>query len=358
MATLHIDGLTKTFSGTRAVDGFSLDVAQGQFVSLLGPSGCGKSTILRMIAGLMEPDAGTIRIGGTDVTHAPPNKRNIGLVFQSYALFPHMNVFENVAFGLRRRRMAEAEVAARVAESLAMVRLTGLEQRLPRQLSGGQQQRVALARAIAFRPALLLLDEPLSNLDAKLRDTMRVELRRLQQELSITTLFVTHDQEEALTMSDLVCVLSHGVLQQTGDPRSVYEQPQTPFVAEFFGRSNAFDGTVVAADRVRLDGGPELASARMPAGCAAGSPVRVTVRHDTVVAVPAGAALPETPNRFAGTLLLASFAGSNAQYVIRLEDGTEITAESRIGREAALPPAGAPMTVAVVPSDVLVMVPR
>ena len=360
MATLQIDGLTRRFGAFTAVERFGIDIAQGELVSLLGPSGCGKSTILRMVAGLLEPDAGTIRIAGEDVTWRAAHKRNIGLVFQSYALFPHLSVFENVAFGLRRRRVPEAELRARVAEALEMVRLGGLERRLPKELSGGQQQRVALARAIAPRPALLLLDEPLSNLDAKLRDAMRFEVRRLQQRLSITTVFVTHDQEEALTMSDRICVLSHGVLQQVATPREIYDQPATAFVAEFFGRSNAFDARVSAAadgpgerPAVALSDSVVLSTARLPPGCAAGDAVRVTIRQESI-GVSEACGGPDS-HGLPGTMELVSFAGSTAQFVVRLADGIEMNAETRIGRGRTLPEPGRPVRVQIAPEDVIVM---
>ena len=352
MATLEIHGLTKRFGPVVAVDAFTLEIEQGKFVSLLGPSGCGKSTILRMVAGLLEPDAGTIRIGAEDVTWRPPHRRNIGLVFQSYALFPHMSVFENVAFGLRRRRIDEAAIRRRVFETLALVRLSGLERRLPSELSGGQQQRVALARAIAPQPALLLLDEPLSNLDAKLRDTMRFELRRLQQDLGITTVFVTHDQEEALTMSDRICVLAEGVLQQVGTPRQIYDAPGTAFVAEFFGRSNGFDGRVVAAGApatVALSENVALATSHLPASFAPGDPVRVTIRQESVAISGDGA------GGLTGTMELVSFAGSTAQFLVRLPDGIELNAETRVGRGQTLPEAGRPVRVVIAPEDVIVM---
>ena len=356
MATLDISGLSKRFGGFTAVDDFAITIEHGAFVSLLGPSGCGKSTILRMVAGLLEPDAGIIRIGGEDVTWRPVHKRNIGLVFQSYALFPHMSVFENVAFGLRRRGMEEAAIAARVGEALELVRLSGLERRLPRELSGGQQQRVALARAIAPQPALLLLDEPLSNLDAKLRDTMRFELRRLQQELAITTVFVTHDQEEALTMSDRICVLSAGILQQIGTPREIYDRPATAFVADFFGRSNGFDGRVTATGqggRVALADGLELATAHLPPGATAGDPVRVTIRQESVSIAP-----DATAPGLDGTMDLVSFAGSTAQFLVRLPGGIELNAEARIRRGHDLPQAGQAIRVAIAPEDVIVMAPQ
>lgn len=355
MATLEVSNLTKQFGTVRAVDAFALEVEQGDFVSLLGPSGCGKSTILRMVAGLLEPDAGVIRVGGREVTWLPPNKRNIGLVFQSYALFPHMSVFENVAFGLRRRRIEEAAIRKRVGEALELVRLGGLERRLPRELSGGQQQRVALARAIAPQPALLLLDEPLSNLDAKLRDVMRFELRRLQQELSITTVFVTHDQEEALTMSDRICVLSSGILQQYGTPREIYDNPATPFVAEFFGRSNGFDAKVAQAGdpaTVALAEGVVFATTHLPLGAKAGDPVHVTIRQESVKLLAADQAADEG---VLGRLEMVSFAGSTAQFVVRLPGGIELNAETRVGRGGALPTAGTPVRIAIDPADVIVM---
>ena len=356
MTALRIRDLDKRFGDVAAVDGVSFDVESGTLVSLLGPSGCGKSTILRMIAGLIEPDAGSIRIGDAEVTWLPPHRRNIGLVFQSYALFPHMSVYENVAFGLRQRRLPEDAASARIAETLAMVRPEGLERRLPRELSGGQQQRVALARAIAPRPALLLLDEPLSNLDAKLRDVMRVELRRLQQDLAITTVFVTHDQEEALTMSDRICVLSAGRLQQIGAPREVYDRPATPFVADFFGRSNGFDGVVAVTgqpSRVAVDGGLDVAVASLPEGVGAGGRLRLTVRQESIAV--SDTRLDGLDNSFAGTLVLASFAGSTVQYVIRLSDGVELIAESRADRGRPLPAPGSPVHVGFAAGDVIAM---
>ena len=354
MATLEIRGLGKRFGPVVAVDSFAIEIAEGTFVSLLGPSGCGKSTILRMIAGLLDPDSGSIRIGGEDVTWRPPHRRNIGLVFQSYALFPHMSVFENVAFGLRRRRFDEAAIRRRVGEALDLVRLSGLERRLPGELSGGQQQRVALARALAPQPALLLLDEPLSNLDARLRDTMRFELRRLQQELGVTTVFVTHDQEEALTMSDRIGVLAAGVLQQVGTPRQVYDAPGTAFVAEFFGRSNGFDARVQATGApatVALSGAVALATSHLPAGLAAGDPVRVTIRQESVRVAAAG----DADGGLTGTLALVSFAGSTARFLVRLPGGIELGAETRIGRGQPLPETGRAVRVAVAPEDVIVM---
>jgi spermidine/putrescine ABC transporter ATP-binding subunit len=244
--SVRLEGITKRFDRVVAVDGVSIVVRRGEFVCLLGPSGCGKTTTLRMIAGFVEPDEGTISIDGKDVTDRPPNRRDIGMVYQSYALFPHMSVFDNVAFGLRMRRVTGASAAERVRQALALVDLAGLEDRRPAQLSGGQQQRVALARAIVIRPSVLLLDEPLSNLDAKLRQRMQLELKTLQRRVGITTIHVTHDQEEALTLADTVVILNRGAVEQIGSPREVYARPRSVFVADFLGRANFLAGHVTA----------------------------------------------------------------------------------------------------------------
>jgi len=242
MATVTLNHVSKRFGEFVAVDDFSLEVAEGELLVLLGPSGCGKTTTLRMIAGFTDASAGAVRIRDRDVTHEPPYRRNIGVVFQNYALFPHLNVFENVAFGLRRRRTADEEIARRVARALALVKLDDLGQRLPRQLSGGQQQRVAVARALIIEPDVLLLDEPLSNLDAKLRHDVRQELRRLQQLLKITTILVTHDQDEAMSMGDRLVVIDRGRIQQIGSPQDLYRTPRNPFVASFIGQANFIEG--------------------------------------------------------------------------------------------------------------------
>jgi putative spermidine/putrescine transport system ATP-binding protein len=242
-AHLVLDHLEKRFgAGPPAVASLSLQVQKGELLGLLGPSGCGKTTTLRMIGGLAEATAGHILVGGRDVTTLPPHKRDMGIVFQNYALFPHMDVAGNVAFGLEMRKRPKAEVRERVERALEMVHLQGLGHRKPRELSGGQQQRVALARALVIEPSILLLDEPLSNLDAKLRDEMRTEIRDIQQRLGITTIFVTHDQVEALAMCDRIAVMRAGLLEQVGTPYEIYETPATPFVADFVGRTNRIDG--------------------------------------------------------------------------------------------------------------------
>jgi putative spermidine/putrescine transport system ATP-binding protein len=242
MARVAIHNLRKQFGQTTAVADFSLDIADGEMVAFLGPSGCGKTTTLRMIAGFVEPSGGAILIGGKDVTHTPPNRRNTGMVFQRYALFPHMTVTQNVEFGLKMRKLPAAERDARIKQALDMVRLTSLRDRYPRQLSGGQQQRVAIARALAIRPEVFLLDEPLSNLDAKLRVEVREEIRALQQQLGLTTIFVTHDQEEALTIADRLAVMHDGRVQQIGSADELYERPANHFVADFLGKMNFFEG--------------------------------------------------------------------------------------------------------------------
>ncbi len=248
MAFVELAGITAGYVRDNPVlKGFHLEVGKGELLSLLGPSGCGKTTTLRTIAGFIIAQAGTVMIGGKDVTTVPPNKRNIGLVFQNYALFPHLTVFENVAYGLKRRKVERPEIRRRVADVLEMVSLTGLERRLPAQLSGGQRQRVALARSIVIEPDLLLLDEPLSNLDAKLRDEMRAELSRLQHQLNITMIYVTHDQIEALSLSSKIVVMNGGDIEQIGTPEEIYENPATPFVARFMGFDNRLVGTVTAS---------------------------------------------------------------------------------------------------------------
>src|SRR5207344_2441995 len=250
--------LVKRFSDVTAVAGINLDMPPGEFFSLLGPSGCGKTTTLRLIAGFERPDEGQILLDGVDMVQTPPHKRNVNTVFQNYALFPHLTVAENVGFGLRYKDVSKQDAKKRIADALELVRLSGFERRRPSQLSGGQQQRVALARALILNPAVLLLDEPLGALDAKLRKALQIELKSLQQEVGITFLYVTHDQEEALTMSDRLAVMKDGHIEQVGGPQGVYEDPETLYVADFLGVSNLMQATIVSAGtsacRVALDG--------------------------------------------------------------------------------------------------------
>ena len=245
MTFLHLEGLSKRYDDFVAVNGLSLDVERGEFVSLLGPSGCGKTTTLQMIAGFVTPSAGRIALNGRDITQLAPEKRGMGVVFQSYALFAHMTVADNVGFGLEMRRVPRAQRVGRIREALALVRLEGLDKRYPRELSGGQRQRVAIARALVIQPDVLLLDEPMSNLDAKLREEMHIELRAIQRKLRITTILVTHDQVEAMTMSDRIAVMHAGRIVQVASPLDAYERPESPFASTFLGRTNAFEGTVL-----------------------------------------------------------------------------------------------------------------
>ncbi len=312
MARLQLTGLTKTYGDFHAVAGVDLDIRQGELVVLLGPSGCGKTTTLRMIAGFTAPTAGEIRLGGNDITRKPPWKRNTGLVFQSYALFPHLSVADNVAFGLRMRRLPQQEIAAKVAEVLRLVRLEGLADRLPRELSGGQQQRVALARALVIEPDILLLDEPLSNLDAKLRHEVRVEIRELQKKLGLTTVMVTHDQEEALTMADRLVVMSNGQVQQVGSQRELYESPANTFVAGFVGRTNFLRGRVEKPGVFRTESGLAV---RCDEG-AAGSGRTLALRPERLSL--AAARVAEADNSFPGRVEFASYLGGIMEYYVRL----------------------------------------
>ena len=279
-ADVRLVGVRKRFGATVAVDDVSLDIGRGTIFSLLGPSGCGKTTTLRLIAGFEQPDAGDVYIRGARVTPMPPYRRDFSMVFQSYALFPHLTVAENVAFGLRMRRVPRGDRARSVDEALALVKLEALAERYPRQLSGGQQQRVALARAIVVKPAVLLLDEPLGALDKLLREEMQVELRSLQQRLGITAVFVTHDQEEALTLSDRVAVMRNGVIEQIGAPRDIYDRPRNAFVASFLGASNFIDGVVVGRDAALIVVETPAARVCVPGDKATGERVRIAVRPE------------------------------------------------------------------------------
>ncbi len=260
MAKVSIENIRKQFGQAVAVSDFSLEIGDGELVAFLGPSGCGKTTTLRMIAGFIAPTAGRIRIGDTDVTRLPVHKRDTGMVFQRYALFPHMTVAENVAFGLEMHKVPKADRDARIRRVLDMVRMSELRERYPRQLSGGQQQRVAIARALAIEPKVFLLDEPLSNLDAKLRVEVREEIRALQQRLGLTTVFVTHDQEEALAIADRMAIMHDGIVQQVGSPDTLYERPANLFVADFLGKMNVFKGRGEAGNVFQTDAGQRIAA--------------------------------------------------------------------------------------------------
>ena len=324
--------VTKAFGSVTAVDDISLDIRAGEFFSLLGPSGCGKTTTLRMIGGFEEPTAGRIELRGRDVTADPPDKRPVNMVFQNYALFPHLTVFENIAFGLRRRKVPETEIRQRVSDALELVHLPGYEARKPNQLSGGQQQRVALARALVNRPNVLLLDEPLGALDLKLRQRLQLELKRIQSEVGITFVYVTHDQEEALTMSDRIAVMSAGKVEQLGTPEELYDKPATRFVADFIGRTNLLPATVqrLDGDRAILELRPGDTCTTARGGLAAGDHVELSVRPEVIRLRPSSAKGPadDTTATLRGRVEQAAYLGATFSYVIRTAGGLELTAHS------------------------------
>jgi spermidine/putrescine transport system ATP-binding protein len=324
--------VVKRFGGVTVVDGLNLEIRRGEFFSMLGPSGCGKTTTLRMIGGFEVPSEGMVRLDGQDVTDLPAFRRDVNTVFQSYGLFPHLSVFDNVAFGLRRKKVDAKEVERRVLEALELVDLKGYGKRRRSQLSGGQQQRVALARALVNRPQVLLLDEPLGALDLKLRKQMQLELKRIQKEVGITFIFVTHDQEEAMTISDRIAVMNNGRIEQLGRPEEVYERPATVFVAEFLGASNLLDGTFRGNQdgwgMVELDSGVMI---RIPVadGRRSGERLRVGVRPEKIHVLPAGQTPVANHNIVPATLRAAVFAGVSFQYFFQTQEGRDMTAFDR-----------------------------
>ncbi|EKP94099.1 ABC transporter ATP-binding protein [Thermaerobacter subterraneus] len=356
MKALTLDRVSKAFGDNLVVQDVSLRVEPGELFTLLGPSGCGKTTLLRMVAGFYYPTRGRILFGDRDLTTVPPHRRGVGMVFQNYALFPHMTVFENVAFGLRLRRVPRDELARRVRRALAQVQLEGYEGRRIDQLSGGQQQRVALARALVIQPDLLLLDEPLSNLDAKLREDTRSEIRRLQLSAGITTLYVTHDQAEAMAMSDRIAVLNQGRVLQVGTPEAIYHRPASRFVAGFIGKSNLVDATVVQR---RADGAVQVRAGDVLLWCEAGRSnpgvpvdegriVTLCIRPEAFQPAAAGAA-----NVLRGRVLVAEYAGSHTRY--RLEaGGLEWLVDLPAGSGAAVRPGGE-LEVAVAPAQIFIV---
>ena len=323
---LELAGVRKRYDSVVAVDDLDLGLRTGEFLTLLGPSGSGKTTTLMMVAGLQQPDAGTITLNGNSVARLPPYRRDIGMVFQHYALFPHMTVRRNVAFPLEMRGLAKAEIARLVDDALALVKLPDHGDRLPKQLSGGQQQRVALARALVYRPALLLMDEPLGALDKKLREQLQLEIKRVHRERDISVLYVTHDQEEALTMSDRIAVFNHGRIEQIGTPEELYDRPATRFVAGFIGDTNFVPGRALAvADgvcEVETAGGRVKATLRQP--IAAGTNVTVAVRPERMRLSAEGGGL-------SGTLTDVIFLGTARKYVVRLADGSECVVLRQVG---------------------------
>jgi spermidine/putrescine ABC transporter ATP-binding subunit len=355
---VRLENLHKKYQDTVAVADLSLDIERGSFVSLLGPSGCGKTTTLRMIAGLVRPTAGRTFIGGQDVTPLPPRQRRLAMVFQQFALFPHMTVAENVGFGLRMRRLTRRERQRRVGAALELVGMSDLAGRYPKHLSGGQQQRVALARAIVVEPQVLLLDEPLSNLDAKLRQRMRDELVALHRRLGITSLYVTHDQEEAMVMSDLIAVMSEGRIVQLGAPRELYERPCSPFVADFIGRTNLLSGNIVeaASDHwlVRVSNGEALSVSRLGQDRRIGSSVDISIRPERIALTPRLEGLPGAENALSGTVESRSYVGSITRYSVRLNDGRILYTEAHNASSSAVIGEGEGVSLAIAADDIVI----
>ncbi|MCU5774454.1 ABC transporter ATP-binding protein [Erwiniaceae bacterium BAC15a-03b] len=356
MSSVVIEAVERNFAQHRALDGVSVEIKQGEFFSLLGPSGCGKTTLLNIIAGFLAADKGRVLIGGQDVTALPPYRRNIGMVFQNYALFPHLSVGENVAFGLKVRKVKRDEQRRRVQEALKQVRLEGLATRMPHQLSGGQQQRVAIARALAIEPQVLLLDEPLSNLDARLRKEMQDELRALQKRVGITTVLVTHDQEEALTLSDRIGILGQGQLQQVGTPPQLYRMPENRFVAEFVGQANLFQvtadssrGRYIASEHFSADAQPLLLAAAQfnsHATLLIVRPERIRIAQEQ----PA-----ETVNSTIAVLKEVSFAGSTLRLLCQLPGGGELRVQPAEQHFRQLPAVGETLLLTWRTEDVIVL---
>jgi spermidine/putrescine transport system ATP-binding protein len=358
-ADVRLVRVTKRFGDVLAVDGISVDIERGEFFSLLGPSGCGKTTTLRMIGGFEQPNEGRIELGGTDVAGLPPHRRDVNTVFQSYALFPHLGVFDNVAYGLRRKKVPKDEIGGRVSRILRLVDLPGFEGRRVSQLSGGQQQRVALARALVNEPRVLLLDEPLGALDLKLRKQMQLFLKSLQHEIGITFIYVTHDQEEAMTMSDRIAVMQDGHIEQVGPPEMVYERPATEFVAGFLGASNLLDGTVGPAEGehhpVELTSGEKVRVPWAAMDGAQGS-IRLGVRPEKIRIGSPGGGL-DGDNTIEGTIRDATFVGVSNVYTVETKDGHIVTVYAQnLGTSGDRPPGpGEAVTLAWHPEHTFVV---
>lgn len=359
MPGLRLVQLLKRFGRTTAVNSINLEIEDGEIMTLLGPSGCGKTTTLRCIAGFLIPDEGEVYLGDQQITNLPPERRGIGFVFQNYALWPHMTVFDNLAFGLQLRRVAKSGIRKRVDEALAMVRLSGFSERYPRQLSGGQQQRIALARALVIQPRVLLLDEPLSNLDAQLREEMRFEIRELQKNLGITAVYVTHDQAEALVLSDRIAVMNDGIVTQIGTPEQIYNQPNNRFVAGFIGLSSFVEGVVTQLEGAGTHGivtTTDRVGIRVPGSdlslnqkvTLAIRPEHITLKHDASLAV------PEDANLLEGEVVRAAYLGDVIDYriqvggwVLRVHTGTDTQLHPHESVQLIIPPE----RITLIPTD-------
>ncbi len=355
---LSLENLVKIFTArggsgeVSAVDDVSLGIERGELVTLLGPSGCGKTTTLRLIAGFEFPTAGRIWLDGRDIKDLPPHRRDMSMVFQSYAIFPHLSVYENVAYGLNVQHLSQAEIRRRVGRALELVALTGLENRAPNQLSGGQQQRVALARALVMEPKVLLMDEPLSNLDAKLREQMRGEIRRIQRQLGITSVYVTHDQVEAMTLSDRIVVMKDGKIEQVGTPNEIYRQPRSRFVADFIGRANFVEGQVLGCEDGRLEVGALGARLGLPAAgrsYQAGEPVTLLIRPEmaeisALAGYPAAEVDSPAPGTAHGIVRRAAYLGHVVEYDVEVA-GQMLALVEHDPRRAAVHPEGRPVAV-------------
>lgn len=354
MSEVRVQQIVKRFGTTTAVAGIDLAMPSGRLFFLLGPSGCGKTTLLRMIAGFETPTSGTIHFGDREVTNLPPEKRDAGMVFQGYALWPHLSVFENVAFGLRVRKTPEAELRTRVGEALELVRMTTLGDRKPTQLSGGQQQRVALARALAFRPGVLLLDEPLSNLDAKLRLEMRTEIRRIVDEAEITTIYVTHDQEEALSLADGLAVLRDGKVEQVGTPRDLYVRPGTRFTASFLGETNFLEGSVTNAGGgfSTLDTDAGAIRVKADQDCSTGTQTTLSIRPEAIKILSESETVSEDWTLLDATIENSIFLGDSAELRVRAGKASIRVRElhPRLDRSK-----GSPIRLAIDPTDVVLV---
>ena len=353
MVSITIENVTKLFGDTKAVDGVSLKIEKGELFFLLGPSGCGKTTLLRMIAGFYIPDGGRILFDDRDVSHVPPHRRNTGMVFQNYALWPHMTVRENLAFGLEMRKVSEKDRAGRVDRALELVQMTEYADRSPNQLSGGQQQRVALGRALVLEPDVILLDEPLSNLDAKLRLEMRERIKRIHDDLGITMVYVTHDQAEALSMADRMTIMRRGLVGQLGEPRDIYHRPNSRFIADFIGETNLIDGRLRRTESgfaVHTEVG-DFAAGSVPESLSDGDEVTCSIRPEHMELV---ASAGEAGNQATGVVSQVFFLGNYEQYFVRLSDGTlvKVVESDARRRKAAV---GEAVTVGCAAEDVVVL---